>query len=263
MFKEIFARPLTAERLFSFARRIPAEIRRFVRQCVFKLQGRTRYRQSIPNETLRTALQGHRQRPDIADHLTSLFFLASLSNAKLMVELGTRGGESTRALLSAAALNEAILLSVDIRDCGSLSLPHAHYWRFVQADDVVFGESGFQQWCLRNSLAPNVDFLFVDTSHEYDHTRREIEVWSPYLSPNGMIVFHDTNMGEGIYGRLDGSVHSGWNNQRGVIRAIEEFLGCSYDENTFFSDYRKGFVVKHDPHSNGLTVLIRQSAHES
>jgi predicted O-methyltransferase YrrM len=248
---------ITPKHIGSFLQRLPTEMRQFFQRGVFKLRGGSRYRQQLVQESLRQALAAHQPRADISDHLSSLFFFALLSRPCLIVELGTRGGESTRALLSAAAFSDAIVLSVDIRDCSSLELSGTARWRFVQADDVEFGQIGFEQWCKTNGLEPKIDFLFVDTSHEYEHTKQEIKVWSQYLSGNGLMVFHDTNMGKGVYGRLDGTVHSGWNNQRGVIRAIEDFLECSYDERKFFCDYRRGFLVKHDPNCNGLTALVR------
>ena len=115
--------------------------------------------------------------------------------------------------------------------------------------------SGFTDWCRREDLSPEIDLLFIDTSHEYEHTRREIEIWSPFLSATGTLIFHDTNMGKGIYSRTDGSVSVGWNNRRGVIRAIEEHLGRQYDEAAYFCDLAKGYLVTHYPTCSGLTVL--------
>ena len=69
------------------------------------------------------------------------------------------------------------------------------------------------------------------------------------------MMFHDTHMGDGWFRRLDGVVSRGWNNERGVIRAIEERLGRQFDETTYFSDFVGGFVVQHTPWSSGFTVL--------
>jgi hypothetical protein len=71
-------------------------------------------------------------------------------------------------------------------------------------------------------------------------------------------------MGSGVFGRLDGSASAiGWDNQRGVIRAIEEFLGRRYDESAFFVDIARGFLVTHRPNCNGFTVLRRLTAQAS
>jgi hypothetical protein len=91
----------------------------------------------------------------------------------------------------------------------------------------------------------------------YDHTTQEIDVWHRLVAPGGMMIFHDTNMGEGVFRRYDGSLGGGWNNDRGVIRAIEGFLGRRYDEGTAFVDVAGEWVVRHDPFCNGLTVLLR------
>ena len=52
-------------------------------------------------------------RSDVSDHLSRLYSEAMLIRPKLIVELGTRGGESTLALLVAAQRSEAVLVSVD------------------------------------------------------------------------------------------------------------------------------------------------------
>jgi predicted O-methyltransferase YrrM len=174
-----------------------------------------------------------------------------------MVELGTRGGESTRALLAAASINQSTLLSVDIEDCRQDRLPFAEHWQFIQADDVVFGRERFADWGRQHGMPEKAKLIFIDTSHEYEHTKQEIAAWAPHLADRGILLFHDTNMGNGKFARMDGSISLGWDNQRGVIRAIEEFLGRQYDENSFFTDIASGYLVQHYPHCNGLTVLKR------
>jgi predicted O-methyltransferase YrrM len=196
---------------------------------------------------------------DIVDHIGTLFFYALVLDARLIVELGTRGGESTRALLAAVATTGGKLLSVDVNDCAGIGLPDdlKQRWRFVKSDDVKFGREQFAQWCRDEGLAPRIDILFIDTSHSYEHTVQEIDAWQRSVRPGGMMVFHDTNMGEGVFQRRDGSIDYGWDNDRGVIRAIQEFLGREYDENATFVDIAAGWVVSHQPHCNGLTVLWR------
>jgi cephalosporin hydroxylase len=222
----------------------------------FRRRGGTRFTQGFHHPVLIEGLRGHQAASDISDHLSTLFFFAVDTKPRLIVELGTRGGESTRVLLSAAAVAGATMLSVDIDDCAGLDLPHRERWHFVKGDDVAFGRDGFAKWCAGMTIEPRVDVLFIDTSHLYEHTKQEIAVWAPLLSANGVMIFHDTNMREGIYARLDHSiVTSGWNNDRGVIRAVEELLGKRYDENRFFTDVANGFLVLHHPNCSGLTVL--------
>lgn len=232
---------------------------RWLRRCLFRMSGGTAFHQAFPHPSLAEGLLRCAPVSDISDHLSTLFFFAVDAEPKLIVELGTRGGESTRALLSAAGVTKAQMLSLDIADCAGLDLPHLDQWHFVKGDDIAFGRDGFKPWCAAANLQPEIDVLFIDTSHVYEHTKQEIAVWSPLLSRRGVMILHDTNMGAGLYGRLDRSVGHGWDNQRGVIRAVEEFLGRRYDESRFFTDIANGFLITHHPHSNGLTVLKKLS----
>lgn len=230
---------------------------RVLRAMLFVPLGGSRYSQSVCSPAMVEALGQTRRRSHISDHLGTLFFFAVDARPRLMVELGTNTGESTCALLAAASVTDATLLSIDIKDCGQLDLPFKERWHFVQSEDVEFGKNGFVKWCQDRSIEPRIDLLFVDTTHFYDQTQKEIEAWLPHLSAQATLIFHDTNMGTGPYARLDGSAGYGYDNQRGVVRAIEELLGRRYDERSFFSDFARGHIVMHHPHCGGLTVMKR------
>jgi predicted O-methyltransferase YrrM len=214
------------------------------------------YKHSYYNESMVKAISPN-QPSDISDHLGLLFYFTTDANPKLIVELGTRGGDSTRTLLAAASINRATVLSIDIDDCKDIDVPHPDLWNFVRSDDIAFGASDFCNWCVSHSIDPVIDVIFIDTSHEYEHTKNEIDVWSKYLSPDGVMMFHDTNM-KVVYGRTDGSISYGWDNKRGVIRAIEEFVGRQYDENSFFCDLTDKYSLIHFPNCNGLTVVKKR-----
>jgi hypothetical protein len=198
-------------------------ITRLFRRLLFWLGRGTHYDQGFYHPVLSQALNRVPRHSHIADHLNTLFFFALDAMPKLMVELGTGPGDSTRALLAAASITHSTLLSVDRQDCGGLDLPFKQYWHFVQSDDIEFGQTGFVQWCSSQDLQPQIDLLFIDTSHWYEHTKQEIEIWSSFLSGNGIMVLHDTNMGNGPYGRMDGSIGYGYDNKRGVIRVMGVF----------------------------------------
>jgi predicted O-methyltransferase YrrM len=200
------------------------------------------------------------QRSDISDHLGSLFFHVASNQPKLIVELGTRGGESTKVLVQVAEMFDAQVLSIDIDDCSNVQVPDSPRWHFVQSDDIIFGQSRFSQWCADHNLPAQADVIFIDTSHLYEHTQQEIATWIPHLTPQGAMMFHDTNMGTGVFHRLDGSLEFGWDNDRGVIRAVEEFLGVRYNEGQFISELCGEFLVRHYPNCNGFTVLQRVKA---
>lgn len=196
---------------------------------------------------------------DISDHVPILFSETVAAQPKLVVELGTRGGESTRALLAGALRCGAKMLSIDVDPCGDPpGLPDdaRAIWTFIQHDDVSFGRDRFVPWCEAQGLAPQIDVLFIDTSHLYEHTKDELAVWLPYVAPSGVTLFHDTAMSP-AYLRNDGSIGFGWDNERGVIRAIEEYVGRRYDENRYFVDIADDWLIRHDPKSSGFTVMQR------
>jgi predicted O-methyltransferase YrrM len=257
-------------RLKALARKAPMypEVRHAVHDAIqsikdqavklaFRLAGGTRFSHKFYNQHLAAALPEALPESDISDHLGPLFFFAMQAKPKLMVELGTRGGESTRSLLAAAFLSKAVLLSIDIDDWELNDLPYHENWHFVQADDIEFGKSSFVKWCHRQHIKPVIDVLLIDTTHEYEHTKKEIATWMPFIADDGIMIFHDTNMGKGIYARTDGSVAFGWDNNRGVMRAIENMVGRRYNENFYFYDFTQDYLLLHYPYSNGLTIVKR------
>ncbi|NOZ13463.1 MAG: class I SAM-dependent methyltransferase [Acidobacteria bacterium] len=195
-----------------------------------------------------------RKRTDISDHLETLYREALSVQPKLLLELGVRTGASGFALSRAAEKSGAWLISLDIEP--TLFRSDYEKWRFVQGDDVEFA-AAFPEFAEEAGFEPKIDFLFIDTSHTYTHTRSEIDAWVPFLSPAGTMIFHDTNM-KLIFRRKDGSLGGGWNNRRGVIRAVQEFLEVRWDENKPYRGNHNGFIVRHIPTCSGLTILRRK-----
>jgi cephalosporin hydroxylase len=101
-----------------------------------------------------------------------------------------------------------------------------------------------------------IDILFVDTSHLYDHTVAEIRAWFPYLASRCKVFFHDTNMSE-VFVRKDGSTGKGWDNQRGVIRAIEEHLDINFNEKMDFALEHRGWFIRHYTICNDFMIMER------
>jgi cephalosporin hydroxylase len=222
-----------------------------------------RWSLTSPHPTLAAALGRWADAPsDIHDHLGVMFAEAVAARPRLIVELGTRGAVSTRALLAAAEVAGAHVLSVDMVDCSANDIEprFRERWSFALSDDVAYAGAPFEAFCAARGLPALADAILVDTSHRYEHTCQELAAWLPRLSARGVIMFHDTNMGDGWFRRLDGRFAQGWNNQRGVIRAIEERLGRRWDETSCFSDAAGGFAVQHWPWSSGFTVLRRLEA---
>ena len=58
-------------------------------------------------------------------------------------------------------------------------------------------------------MAEKIDVLFTDTSHPYEYTLAEIDVWFPHLSGTGIAICHDTNL-KRLYRRRDGTLGLAW-----------------------------------------------------
>lgn len=119
---------------------------------------------------------------DISGHLIHLYELTiALPKNKIIVELGTREGESTTALLAAVNDSGGKLYSIDIQNCNIY--PHEINWKFIQGNDMEIVKT----WNLK------IDHLFIDTSHTYEHTLAELRSWGSFVEHLGIITLHDTD----------------------------------------------------------------------
>jgi cephalosporin hydroxylase len=120
---------------------------------------------------------------DIYLHLPRFVAMVEALDAQHVIELGTRTGVSTLAWLHALQRTGGRLTSVDI-DARPPIGEHAH-WTFIQGDDMDPAISG--------SLDV-ADIVFIDTSHHYTHTLRELHTYRWLVKPGGLIVCHDTEL---------------------------------------------------------------------
>ncbi len=193
---------------------------------------------------------------DISDHLETIFTESMAVNPGLIVELGIGPGESTFVFERVAKLCNSRLVSVDIRtEMGKAS--SWSEWLFICEDDISFAGK-FKNWAQEKGLPSQIDILFIDTSHKYEHTLQEIEHWFPFLSPRAKVFFHDTNA-QPVYRRKDGTVGLTYDIKRAVIRAIEDFLGTSFDERRDFTKCLAGWTIAHHHLCNGLTILDKNN----
>lgn len=212
-------------------------------------------RMTVDNAELREIEDRARSRQtDISDHLSTIFCEVLAAHPVLIVELGVREGESRFVLEKAARAGGSALISVDLDDCSQVCSQSPSMY-FVQRDDVEFANH-FRRWCAERELASTIDVLFIDTSHVFEHTVQEIRSWFPLLSPRGKVIFHDTNLRKYVR-RSDGRIGWAYDNNRGVIRAIEEYLGTRLNERIDFITIVDKWLIRHWSHCSGLTVLER------
>lgn len=194
---------------------------------------------------------------DISSHLPALFAHTVMHSPNIFIEVGVRGGESTKAFKYAIQHTNARLIGIDINPeyvstYANLNIPHSE---FHLMDDVTL-PNWWQTSPYKDTYA---DIIFIDTSHYYEHTCAEIKAFTPLLANDGMLMFHDTTLWGGIYERLNNTVGGGWDNSKGVIRAIKEFFSIEFDESKYtlltFVAHNSGWHLVHYPFCNGLTII--------
>jgi hypothetical protein len=123
---------------------------------------------------------------DIQDQLPMLYERACRYPRVRILEFGVRTGESTSAFLAAAERMRGRVRSYDI------DAPQTPAWW-----------QGLDSWCFTrgSSLdaqpgAGECDVLFIDTSHGYDATLRELARWVPHVVPGGLVLCHDTKLAD-------------------------------------------------------------------
>lgn len=181
----------------------------------------------------------NRAESEVKHHLWSLYWIARLVDAKTIVELGVRSGNSTRAFMAAAKDLGCRVVSFDIAGDAyhvrqvteSIGIPWQDgIWECRTSDSVEAG---------KNWSEGHIDMAFIDTSHEYNHTLNEILAWAPHIAPGGAMMFHDTGLNEPP-------------DRDGVRPAM----------NTFMSDHSNGqWTLEDHPHiaegDTGLGILWR------
>lgn len=151
---------------------------------------------------------------DIRQHLPELHRSVIGWQFARVLELGTRSGYSASAFLAALELNGAgHLWSVDVNDpevpAWWLDSP---FWSFLKADDMSAEALAFGP--------PQVEVLFIDTSHEYGHTLAELRAYVPRVKPGGTVLMHDTEW-------RDGNLDDAGPHESEVGRALDEYCAES------------------------------------
>lgn len=120
---------------------------------------------------------------DLGEHKKLLFDSVINLNAKVVLETGTRWGNSTRILASALAKTGGKLWTMDI-DLPTNNWPSV----YPPACPTTFlhGSSLYLPW------NQPIDLLFLDGDHTYAVVVRELEQFHPFMKPGGMILLHDT-----------------------------------------------------------------------
>ncbi len=187
--------------------------------------------------------------------LSDIFLLSMNAKPKLIVELGVSSSAlANKVLWRIADLFDADFISCDISDFSNVC--NYQDWHFYQSDDIEFS-SNFIKYCRTKKIREKIDILLIDTDEKYPHTKYEIESWFPHLSKKCTIFFRCTNLKPLLYYKNGTVTDLGWDNQRGVIKAVEEFFNTTFDESVLFEATIDNWKIIHSPYGAGLTTLIR------
>lgn len=164
---------------------------------------------------------------DINQHLPTLYNLVVENKYKVVVELGA--GQSTYVFVAAVNKTKGRFISVDLDLKAHLRgfaegegvLEKEPRYRFIRGDDMEI----VKKWRRK------IDFLFIDTSHTFEHTKIELKKWEPFIKVGGKIVLHD------VYHKVGHAV--------GVRPALGEFLVKNPGR----------FAVQYHDHRGGLAIV--------
>jgi predicted O-methyltransferase YrrM len=148
---------------------------------------------------LTLAIMQEESTSDISHHLLILSLLVTEFGLKHIVELGTRNGHSTLALLEAVQQIGGKVMSVDIEPCLTARRRVAEAglntrWEFLHANDLELESAKILQ---------PIDLLFIDTNHLYAQTIAELRKYLPYLTEGSWIALHDYTSFEGVNHAVD------------------------------------------------------------
>lgn len=122
---------------------------------------------------------------DIHEHLETFVDMVIATGARDVIELGVRGCVSTIAWLYALDVTDGHLWSVDI-DPPKRWFGVQPRWTFVLGDDM--NPDTFMR------VPSEADIVFIDTSHAYQHTLNELNMYGGLVRPGGVILLHDTEV---------------------------------------------------------------------
>jgi hypothetical protein len=201
-------------------------------------------------------LASQNDRIAIAACLPMIYEEARAAKPNLIVELGvSREALANKVLTFVAEEFDSTFVSCDLYDFSDVC--RYPRWYFYQVEARMLA-TRWRQTCADLGVPANVDLLFVDCDEKYETTRGILMLWGSFLKEGSTLMLRCTNLKKELSYADGRRTNLGWDNKRGVMRAIEEDLGAYFDEARPFSGKINGYDVRHIPWGAGLTVLRRE-----
>jgi hypothetical protein len=143
------------------------------------------------------------------EHIPFAFWLIDVLRPGCVVELGTHVGVSYSAMCQAVKT-----LGLPTR-CFAIDTWRGDEHAGLYPEDIYREFSAFHETryasfstlirltfdqALDRFEKGSIDLLHIDGYHTYEAVRHDFESWRSKLSPNGVIIFHDTNVRENNFG---------------------------------------------------------------
>jgi len=166
---------------------------------------------------------------DINEHLWTLYNLVVKNKYKIVVELGA--GQSTYVLMVAVKATGGRLWSIDID-------PSAHQRGFPEGRGILQKEPRYHfikgdDMEIVKTWKKKIDFLFIDTSHQRQHTFDELNEWGKWVKIGGKIAMHNT------------------------FHKLGHAVGCRVGLGEFLAKNPGRFEVVHHETRGGLSILTK------
>lgn len=166
--------------------------------------------------------------------------IIKMTTPKTVVEFGYLHGDSARIMLGAMD-SEARLYSFDNTTNGADPDPRFTFYKLSQTD-------------IDQTDIKDIDFVFLDASHELELNKITFEKLLPIMSKNGIIAVHDT--GSWALGNV-------WEFERGKLNKDGSWMHCP-DEVDFVNWIKKEYPEYQQIHfhssrdvRHGITLLQR------
>jgi len=144
----------------------------------------------------------------IKAHLLILYSIVIGYKPGVIVEIGMKHGDSTKALLLAAKEVSAPVHSID---CGVYSIDCIDYPGTIKEIESLglskwhFFIKGYSEIVGRKWEHP-IDILLIDAGHHYEEHKLGFDVWYPKVKSGGIILIHDIDSDK-PHLRIEGHKH--------------------------------------------------------
>ena len=142
-------------------------------------------------------------------------YASKLQPGDTYLEIGTWMGCSA-AVAALASPPETIIWTVD---SGAF---HESHWQHTPAEYRAILRENFKSCGIAEKIqisldgssgtvcVRDIDLLFIDGDHSYKGVSADITKWIPLVSPDGIVLFHDYALYDGVKRAVDELIEGGW-----------------------------------------------------